>query len=152
MKAIELTKGKFALIDDEDFDLVSKFKWHVSGCKNYAISGRREKLIRMHNLIFGKMKVDHINGDGLDNRRENLRKCTNSQNMANSKKRIGTSSKYKGVCWCKRENKWSAYIYTNKKRKSLGYFKNQKDAAKAYDKKAVELFGSFARLNLNERN
>ena len=107
----------------------------------------------MHRVIMDApkgMHVDHINGNGLDNRRENLRLCTNSQNHMNRKTHRDSSSKYKGVSWNKRNSKWQAYIGSGIKRKNLGYFASESDAAKAYDIKAKECFGEFARLNLGE--
>lgn len=98
MKAIPLSQGKFALIDDEDFDLVSKYRWHCNG--GYAKCGN----ILTHRLILGLGNgtlTDHINWDKADNRKANLRVCTPSQNIAHIRKSPGKSSKFKGVSWHK---------------------------------------------------
>jgi len=107
-------------------------------------------MIRMHRLILKAQKgqqVDHINGNGLDNRKDNLRFCTSSQNYQNSRKRKNCSSKYKGVWWHKQSKKWQTGIVLNYKNYHLGYFTNEIEAAKAYDLTAAEFFGEFARLN-----
>lgn len=100
-------------------------------------------------LVYGfwPKYVDHINGNKLDNRPENLRCATNAQNIANSKSRDGSSSKYLGVCWSKNHNKWISSITTNYKTKHLGIFIDEIDAAIAYNKAAVIAHGEFARLN-----
>ena len=91
--------------------------------------------------------TDHKNGNGLDNQKHNLRTCSQAQNNRNAKKRENCSSKYKGVYWDKKNKKWRARIYLNKKEICLGRYKNEIDAAKAYDEKAKELFGEFAQPN-----
>lgn len=152
MKQIPLTQNKVALVDDEDWELVSQYKWYAHKCDNqfYARTniykeGKRT-LLSMHQLLTGGKLIDHINGNGLDNRRENLRPCTTQQNGQNSTSRIGTSS-YKGVSFDARRNKWFARIYVEKKNKFLGYFADEKIAAIAYNKAATEYFGEFAKLN-----
>lgn len=166
MKKIKLTQGKYALIDEEDFDLISQYKWYakkigntfyaaraitVQGQNKHKNIKRKQKTIIMHREIMkNKLKqnqeIDHINGNGLDNRKCNLRLCNRSENMMNQRIKKGTSQ-YKGVRW---DKKWRAQITYNKKQKHLGFFNNEIDAAKAYDKKAKELFGEFAKLNFNE--
>ena len=165
-KVIPVSRGLFAVVDAEDFVPVSSYKWcafvgnHRNGVPlHYAMHNiprrrgetRREKLF-MHHLVLGvskKNKVDHVNGDGLDNRKENLRLITPSLNMANSRKRLAeTSSRFKGVCWFVPQKKWRASIMRDRKRTFLGYFDNEEDAARAYDKEAVRLFGDYARTNL----
>lgn len=94
--------------------------------------------------------IDHKNGDKTDNRLENLRRCTQSQNIMNSAKRKNASSQYKGVTWDKKANTWRAQIVCNKKISFLGYFKKEEDGARAYDRKARELFMEFARTNFAE--
>ena len=96
--------------------------------------------------------IDHKNGDRSDNRVENLRYCTNRENCCNSKKQGNTSSTYKGVSWDKTNNKWVSYIQINGKRKSLGYFDDEEDAAHVYDKFARKYYGEFARLNFPDNN
>ena len=104
----------------------------------------------MHRLIMDEPKgliVDHRDHNGLNNRRSNLRLCTNAQNQYNRLPLKGGTSRHKGVCWCKSHNKFNAYIYQRSKRYHLGWFVNEDDAARAYDKKARELFGEYAYLN-----
>ncbi len=94
--------------------------------------------------------TDHEDGNGLNNQKSNLRIVTNAQNHMNKKGNRNTSSKYKGVCWNKESNKWTSSITLNQKQTHLGYFTCEKKAAKAYDKKAKELFGEYSRLNFKE--
>ena len=161
MKTIELTKGYVALVDDADFEWLSQRKWCASYERNgnaYALrgyrSGDRKRTIKMHREIMGAkpgQQVDHKNGDTLDNRRANLRICTQSQNNMNRHTRTGTS-RYKGVCWSKAKRKWQAGIQVDGKTKFLGYFHNEIEAARAYDVAARDLFGEYANLNFpNEK-
>lgn len=92
-------------------------------------------------------QVDHINGDGLDNRKSNLRICNGSQNRCNKGKPKNNTSGYKGVTWHTPNKKWVAQIAVNGKHSYIGSFKTKEEAAKAYNKKAKELHGEFARLN-----
>jgi hypothetical protein len=152
MKQIQLTHGCIALVDDCDFELVSRYKWYAIQHENnrwYAGTQSESVPFHMHRLILGfpnGMDIDHKNGDGLDNRRENLRPATRSQNNANQQITPHTS-KYKGVCWDKNREKWFAKLKTNHKTNNLGRFDNEEDAARAYNRKALEIFGEFARLN-----
>lgn len=162
MKQIPLTRGKFALIDDEDFERVSKFKWHVvldrSGAF-YAVSSIRYKIgyngqgkIRMHRLLLGlerfdKRKVDHIDLDTLNNIKSNLRIATTSQNAANTFLMKDNASGFKGVLWHKRDKKYQSQIVVNRNSIFLGYFDDPIEAAKAYDREAIKHFGEFARTN-----
>lgn len=138
-----------AILDEDDYKLVSSYNWWLTK-QGYAYTQTCVKNVRttilMHRLIMqpGDKEVDHANGDKLDNRRANLRYCTRSQNNANRPHTIG---KYKGVRFSK--NAWQAEIKKNKKYIYIGRFKEIKDAAKAYDKKAIELFGDFAYTNFN---
>lgn len=150
---IPLTKGMFALIDEEDFELVSQHKWYlwVGETNNYAHS-KRFKLIRMHRLIMGitdpKIKIDHRNRNGLDNRKENLRIATNSQNTCNKGPYKNRSSMFKGVYWDKKWRKWVVQITPpGKKIMHIGSFVNEKDAALAYNQAAKKYHGEFAYLN-----
>jgi hypothetical protein len=155
--SIPLNQGKYALIDEDDFALVSQYNWFLQGLgpyHSYAIRnlpiGSDKKIESMHRFLMNAaddIEVDHINGDGLDNRRQNLRLATRSQNMANQKKKEGTTSRYKGVSWRKVERKWRAYIKCDKQNRHLGYFHSEIEAALAYDRAARELFGKFANLN-----
>jgi hypothetical protein len=160
VKEIKLTKNKISLIDDEDFEKVSKYKWHCLA-NNYAArkfyyekkDGKWiTKYIRLHQFILNEFnkEIDHVNGNRLDNRKENLRLCTRSLNNANSIKKTrkgGTTSKYKGVTWNKNASKWMVQAKLDNIGYYLGLFTDEIEAAKAYNKKAKELFGDFARLN-----
>jgi len=157
-KEIQLTKGYVALVDDDDFENVSQWKWCACENRNmvYALhyfnncqTGKKE-MISMHRFIMGVPRngyiVDHKNHETLDNRKENLRICNRHENAWNQKTE---EVKFKGVSFCywSKINPFSAHIAINSKLIHLGYFKTQEDAALAYDKKAVELFGEFACLN-----
>jgi len=151
-KLIPLSQGKFAIVDPEDFDELSQYKWTAAKSPNtfYAVRSDHGRQIRMHRLITNAPKglvVDHINHNGLDNRKSNLRLCTRSENARNQRPQTNRSSKYKGVCWHKNQKKWLARVYSNGVTYHLGSFKSQIAAAKAYDKKAKQLFGKFACLN-----
>jgi len=162
MKKIPLTQGKIALVDDEDYERVSKFKWHAAneGGRWYAkrklllSEGRgRRKSVTMHRFIldYPDSLIDHISHKTLDNRRSNLRLCTAQQNFRNGLPRRNTSSPYKGVCWHKVRKKWQAYIGDAYRNCYLGIFRSEVRAAKAYDKAAKEKFGEFAYLNFRHR-
>lgn len=147
MKQIHLTKGKFAIVDDDDFLQLSNLSWFFQS-KGYAAN----KNGLMHRIILNANKleqVDHINGDKLDNRKVNLRICTNSQNHMNkAKTSIKKSSKYKGVYWsCERE-RWRSDIKINKKKIHVGSFLDEDIAAKAYNEAALKYHGKFACLNI----
>jgi hypothetical protein len=160
MRKIYLTQNKFALVDDIDYEKVVCHSWVAEKCgkgkyrstANFGTSNGKPKLVRMHRFIMGVqdikgIEVDHINGDGLDNRRSNLRTCTHRQNLCNVKKYPNKSSIYKGVSWHNRANKWRATIVSYDKQFYLGIFHDEVEAAKAYDNKAKELHGEFATLN-----
>lgn len=154
-KKIELSRGMYALVDDADFEELDKLNWYASEkCRNiYAARREKEgarKTIYMHRQILNAKNgwfVDHINGNALDNRRENLRICTHAQNLMNQKPQTGKSSRYKGVSWNKKRNKWEAYLMSNDKKINLGRFDIESDAARAYDKEASVVFGEFANTN-----
>lgn len=97
--------------------------------------------------VWPKDQVDHINNVKDDNRIVNLREATNAENSKNKKAQVGGSSKYKGVCWYKSSSKWSAQIRVNYKKIHLGHYDNEEEAALAYNKAALELFGEFAKIN-----
>lgn len=157
MKHIKLTQGKTTKVSDEDYEELSQYKWYfkkqVDGNGGYAarntsyVKGEPRTTIRMHRQLLQPephLEVDHINGDKLDNRRENLRLVNRSQNMWNRKKQKGTS-KYKGVYWNRRCRKWFAQIQHNGKFHYLGLHDNEEDAALAYQEAAHRLFGDYAR-------
>ena len=136
MKKIELSKGKFATIDDGDFEKVNQYKWYCSHY-GYAVRTERtsEKVIMhwMHRFILDDVddfEVDHINGDRLDNRKSNLRKCNRNQNCKNTTLPITNTSGYKGVAWHKQRGKWRAFIMLNHKQISLGLYDDKEEAYK----------------------
>lgn len=161
MKQISLTQGKYALVDDEDFERLNQHKWQVCK-KGYCFYAQRSiqksnggwTTSPMHRQVMSAppdMQVDHHNHNGLDNRKANLRLCTRSQQQHNQLSHKNTSSKYKGVCWYKLYKKWLASIRYMYKSYHLGYFYNEVEAAKAYDAKAKEIFGEFACLNFPDK-
>lgn len=158
MKQIPLTQGKVTLVDDEDFEYLNQWKWHAMADDYTFYVGRKEgwpiqKTIRMHRVITnapGGMFVDHINGNGLDNRRSNLRLCTVAENNRNIKGNHRNTTGYKGVTWHKRDHVFIAQIRVNGKLFQVGRFSNALEAAKAYDKVAKEYHGDFASLNFPE--
>lgn len=155
MKKIELTQGKVALIDDDDFDRVSQHHWYAKKSRNtfYAekavrIDGKQTS-VKMHRFIMGHRKgedIDHGDGNGLNNQKVNLRICTRSQNCMNRRIARG-KSEYKGACWHKRIGKWQVRIQVDGKRVHLGYFESEDEAGKAYNKAAKKYFGEYAYLN-----
>lgn len=136
------------LVDDEDAEAISRFRWYVKPGPNttYARARIDGRFHYMHRLLLLCSMVDHANGDGLDNRRSNLRPCTAAQNGANSGSRGGTSQ-FKGVYWSARSNRWLAKIKVNGRPHHVGTFIDEDRAALAYNEMAVEFFGEFARLN-----
>ncbi len=157
MKRIPLTQGMFALVDDEEFEEISKHKWCVTKKHrvSYVVRGTerngRQKRIYMHRSVtnaLANMEIDHRDGNGLNNQKYNLRVCTHAENLQNQRKRIARkTSKYKGVSRDKVNKKWKAQIGTNHCTLNLGRYLLEEDAAKAYDCKAKELFGEFANTN-----
>lgn len=148
-KKVPLGNGQFAIVDDEDFDLVSRYKWHFLPSPN-SKDGYAVTKMRMHRLIINappNMFVDHINGDPLDNRRCNLRLCTNAQNQQNTASR-GGSSRHKGVSFNKKSGKWLAAFLFEGRRYYCGLWKDEDEAARAVDKKRGEVCGTFASKNL----
>ena len=151
MKQIALTQGQFALVDDNDFERLNQWKWAFNG--KYAVrsvwNGSSYKTIYLHRLILPDKDrwVDHINHNGIDNQRTNLRYCNRSQNNMNSYKPSRISfSNFKGITR-NRNGNWRARIYYNNKRLTIGTFKAERWAAMAYDIWAKELFGKFAQTN-----
>lgn len=161
MKLIQLNRGQFAKVDDEDFENLSLYKWWApperKTSKSYVIGyiknpGEEPKRLLMHRLLMNPDKsqvVDHINGDTLDNRRSNLRVCTNQENSRSRAKRLqkNNTSGFTGVVASSVFGKWGARIKVNGKAIHLGTFETKEDAAKAYDKAAKKFHGEYATLN-----
>lgn len=156
MKQIKLTQGQYALVDDEDYEDLNKQNWCVAYTNVYRAVGYSKRVngerttIHMSRVIMNAKKgemVDHRNHNTLDNRKNNLRICTNSQNQMNSLPQENGASKYKGVHWRKNRKHWMARIMVSGKEMYIGSFDNEISACHAYDEKAKELFGKFAYLN-----
>lgn len=150
-----LKSGAIIEIDPEDLFKVMKHNWRVDE-KGYVVTNSSRKDNPKRNRIFlhryltdcpEGMVVDHEDGNPLNNKRKNLRICTHAQNSRNRKINKKGTSKFKGVSFNKRDKRWVSVIGFENKTISLGYFKEEKDAALAYNRKAVELFGEFACLN-----
>lgn len=156
MKEIPLNQGKVALVDDEDFEYLSQWKWTYNpNGGGYASrtdrSGEKQRTVLMHKQLIqteNGYQVDHINRNRLDNRKSNLRICTPGQNARNATKRKdGITSKFKGVYFNNRNSKYTAAIQINGKRHHLGYYDEELDAAYYYNQKALEFHKEFAVLN-----
>jgi len=153
---IPLTQGQYAIVDAEDYERVSRYKWCLSrsGNRLYAQRRCRGKTIRMHQFILNPLRgmvVDHIDGNGLNNRRGNLRICTRLQNAWNHKRRKppGASSQYVGVYRYKdRPDKWYVKVQCGGDVTNLGPFDSEIEAARARDYRAVEMHGPYVHLNL----
>lgn len=156
MKKIPLTQGLFALVDDDDYAEINKHEWHARRDR-YTYYAERSSGptksrhgIKMHRLLLSAKRgqqVDHVNGNGLDNRRCNIRVCTHTENQRNRRRQKSARSSFKGITFHKRRQKWQAQIKVNKRNIYLGLFVSELAAAKAYDKAAEKFFGEFARGN-----
>jgi hypothetical protein len=148
VKEINLTQGKIALVDDEDYEYLNQYKWcvHTSGNNEkfiYAVSRINKKLVRMHRLLLKVSKnimVDHLDFNGLNNQKYNLRACTIAQNTQHQNKKPKGKNKYKGVSWYSAYKKWVVRICCNRKIIHIGYFLDEREAALKYHKE-------FAKLN-----
>ncbi len=164
MKEILLTNGLVALVDDQDFESLNKYKWNHSpgfngiiyATRKFVVDGKK-KTLSMHRQILGidglgySVVGDHIDHDGLNNQRANLRICTSSQNAANRRSYNKPKlSRFKGVSWHIHVKKWVSKITVNGKRTHLGSFAHEIDAAKAYDNAAIKFSGDFAYTNSYE--
>jgi len=162
---IRPTQGKYAIVDPEDYEPLNKHKWYaIKGIntyyagRNYRCPKTKKRLyIKMHREVINPpdhLDVDHINRNGLDNRKANLRPVTRAQNMLNRPhkifKRKNSPSKYKGVTWHKSQKKWHVQICYNGQHKSVGYFHDESQAAKAYDEAAKKYHKDFAVLNFKK--
>lgn len=155
MKEIPLAKNRgFAIVDDEDFDFLSKYKWKINPrgyiYRNFYKGNGHSTSVLMHRKIMSApkgMEIDHINNDKLDNRKSNLRLCTVDENSRNRKLTKRNTHGYKGVKYDKRRKNWSAQISHKYKKYHLGTFTTVIEAAKAYNEGAKKYHGEFASLN-----
>jgi hypothetical protein len=157
-KEIQLTQGKVAIVDDEDFEYLNQFKWFASKQKNdkfyvgrnIPVSNKKQSKIWIHRFIMNpekSMVIDHLDGDPLNNQKKNLRICTHSENMRNRNLYVNNTSGFKGVYWHKTTKKWMSYIRINKKSLYLGIYTCPIDAARAYNEAALKYHGEFAHIN-----
>lgn len=156
MKQITLPNGKVALVDDEDFERVNAYKWGVLITKGkayvwrYVYSGGKRKGVYLHREIMDTpqgMSVDHIDGDGLNNQKSNMRNCTHQENLFNERKKAKTSSIFKGVWWDNARKRWAASLRLNGKTIHLGRYDDEVEAALAYNSAAIKNFGKYSNLN-----
>lgn len=153
IETITLTNGMKAIVDDCDYLRLNRWSWcfHPDGYAIRTIYENGKKTVRMHQELFEYVpagcEIDHIDGNGLNNRRENLRIVTHQQNTFNQKPHQGSTSIYKGVSYCTAKKKWRAQIMLNGSKYHLGFYEHEREAAKAYDAGAIILFGEHAWLN-----
>ena len=152
MKKIKLARGEYTLVDNDDYENLMAFRWYVS-CFGYVVRAVGKRKVIMHRVVANTpkgMMTDHINRNKLDNRKENLRICTNSENQYNRLGNKGSASKYKGVAFSKKLGKWQAQIWFGGRQRHLGMFEDQKEAAKRYNEEAVNLGIKTILLNVIE--
>ena len=154
MKTIQLTQGRVATVDDEDFTTLSQYSWCYQKSKTsktgYAAARVDGKVVRMHRFLMGfpkDLEVDHRDQNGLNNQRENLRLATSSNNKMNISRRADNTSGHKGVFYRKDTGRYQAFIRKNGKRTTLGCFDTAEEAAIAYECAARRLHGEFARTS-----
>lgn len=157
MREIILVNHGVTMVDDADYEMLSQWRWHqYTASKTYVCRSKSRKeppgphTIPMHRVIMNApkgMDVDHIDGNGLNNQRANLRIATRGENLRNTRKRDNCTSQFKGVYWHARARKWLAQIKPPTGHVYLGLFVHEVEAAMAYDAKARELFGEFAKCN-----
>lgn len=157
IRTIPLTQGKVAIVDQADYSMVARFRWRAvkRGTVWYAAAACDGRQTYMHRMVLGLsagdgIEADHINRDGLDNRRSNLRRANRNQQNHNQVSRGGLS-RFKGVALDRRDGVWYAHITADSVRYYLGRFNNEVSAALAYDRAAREMHGSFARTNFPEQ-
>lgn len=156
MRLIPLSQGLFAKVDDADYDAVMQFKWYarkngrgIYAARRIVKANGKTAVQYMHQfLIPGVPRVDHRDGNGLNNQRYNLRPATHQQNMQGFRQpKTGTTSKFRGVCWHKQHGKWQAQIKVDGRTKFLGHFTIEEDAARARDKATLKYYGPDAHFN-----
>lgn len=163
-RSITLTQGKVAWVDQADYAGLAQSKWYAQkrphgrfyACRKVRDASGKQAMEQMHRRVLGLTEgdgffADHVNGDGLDNRRRNLRACTPGENLCNVVGRSG-SSRFKGVSFDFRKGLWHAQVSRAQRKHHLGFFTNEQDAARAYDQAALRLHGEFARLNFPQEN
>lgn len=163
MKEIPLTKGMVALVDDEDYELVSQYRWFARqhrntyyATRNYRDEHGRKRPVDMHLLLMGRdeagREVDHADGNGLNDQRANLRWATPSEQRRNSAMHRDNRTGFKGVSFDKERGMFVAQLTSNYQKVFHARFRTAEEAARAYDEKAREVFGSFARLNFPDEH
>ena len=154
MKTIPLSQGKVAMVDDEDYEYLIRWKWYASrghsGIFYAARNNHPDSPLKMHRFILqlekGDRAVDHKDGDGLNNQKNNLRICSNAENVRNKRISPKNTSGYKGVCFEKQTGKWKAQITVNYDHHNLGRFSTKELAYQSYCEAAKRLHGEFARV------
>lgn len=161
MRKVILTQNKIALVDSSDYLKVLGHTWHAYfdgnnwyALTNISVCNGKYRTVSMHRLLLGEpknVKIDHVDGNGLNNRRKNLRFASDSHNQCNSRKRKNCTSRFKGVYWRKDRNCWQAQIGSqkNQTRRSLGFFTSERLAAATYDSAARKTYQRFARTNFS---